>query len=272
MASRFAQAVADRVLVFDGAMGTSIHKCDCDLERDYLGKENCTEILVRTRPEVIQSIHETFLEAGADVVETDSFGGSPLVLAEFDLQGDAYAPQQGVRRDRAGGLRCARQRRAPSFRRRIHGPGHEAPDAGAHDMGRDARCVHRAGTRADRRRRRRAHRRDVPGHPAGQVRDQRVPRGARSLRQERTDDIPIMASVTIETTGTMLLGTEIAAAAEALRGYPILSLGLNCATGPVEMGEHMRLARAPLGPAHQRDPQRRPAGPRRRPARLPAQA
>src|SRR5690606_17064308 len=89
--SRFADELRQRVLVFDGAMGTSIHARELDLERDYLGKENCTEILVQTRPDVIQDIHESFLKAGADAVETDTFGANKLVLAEFDLADQAYA-------------------------------------------------------------------------------------------------------------------------------------------------------------------------------------
>ena len=81
MSSRFQQAVERRVVIFDGAMGTSIHKCDCDLHRDYLGKENCTEVLVLTRPDVIGGIHDSFLAAGADVVETDTFGANRLVFS-----------------------------------------------------------------------------------------------------------------------------------------------------------------------------------------------
>ena len=91
MTHRMFKELARRPLILDGAMGTSIHNCDCDLHRDYLGKENCTEILVRTRPEVIQGIHETFLEAGADGVETDSFGANKLVFAEFDLVAETRA-------------------------------------------------------------------------------------------------------------------------------------------------------------------------------------
>ena len=86
----FTEQLAKRVLVFDGAMGTSIHTLDLDLDRDYLGKENCTEILVQTCPDAIQSIHETFLAAGADAVETDTFGANVLVLAEFDLSDQTY--------------------------------------------------------------------------------------------------------------------------------------------------------------------------------------
>src|SRR5688572_1978958 len=90
MPSRFLQERARRVLVFDGAMGTSIHTHDLDVQRDYCGCENCTDLLVKTRPDVIGGIHESFLAAGADVVETDTFGANRLVLAEFGLQDQAY--------------------------------------------------------------------------------------------------------------------------------------------------------------------------------------
>ncbi|MCB9845672.1 MAG: homocysteine S-methyltransferase family protein [Phycisphaeraceae bacterium] len=70
-------------------MGTAIHAQDLDLEKDYLGCENCPEILVHSRPEVIQAIHESYFEAGADCVETDTFGGAAHVLREFDLESRA---------------------------------------------------------------------------------------------------------------------------------------------------------------------------------------
>src|SRR5262245_60035280 len=83
--SPFLRELDRRVLVFDGAMGTSIYKHALTVEGDYCGCENCTDILVKSRPDVIQSIHESFLAVGADCVETDSFGANKLVLAEFDL-------------------------------------------------------------------------------------------------------------------------------------------------------------------------------------------
>ncbi|MEM9789006.1 MAG: homocysteine S-methyltransferase family protein, partial [Planctomycetota bacterium] len=85
--SQFVDTLKQRVLFLDGAMGTSIHSIeDLDLERDYLGRENCTEVLLLTRPEVIQGIHESFLEAGSDAVETDSFNASVHTMEDQDLQ------------------------------------------------------------------------------------------------------------------------------------------------------------------------------------------
>src|SRR5262245_36977288 len=85
VASRFLEARAGRVLVLDGAMGTSLHEADLPLS-DYEGLENCSEVLVLTRPDVVQAIHERFLEVGCDAVETDTFGGMKHVLVEFGLQ------------------------------------------------------------------------------------------------------------------------------------------------------------------------------------------
>ncbi|MBM4113779.1 MAG: methionine synthase, partial [Phycisphaerae bacterium] len=90
---RLLDAMARRVLVVDGAMGTSIHSCPTCRHEDYLGRENCTDILVRSRPDVIRGIHESFLEVGADVVETDTFGANRLVAAEFDEELVSWVPE-----------------------------------------------------------------------------------------------------------------------------------------------------------------------------------
>ncbi|HBS29922.1 MAG TPA: methionine synthase, partial [Phycisphaerales bacterium] len=238
MPSTFAQHLARRVLVFDGAMGTSIHKCDCDLHRDYLGKENCTEILVQTRPEVIQGIHESFLSVGADVVETDTFGANRLVFAEFDL----VAQTRALNRLAAEVARAACARHStkdkPRFVAGSMGPGTKLITLG------HTTWAQMLDSYAEQAR----------GLLDGGV-DLFIIETAQDIQQVKcainaclkaldergltTDDIPISCSVTIETTGTMLLGTEIAAAAEALRSFPIISLGLNCATGPQEMTEHV---------------------------------
>src|SRR5215467_681839 len=79
-----------RVFVIDGAMGTMLHQVPLSIETDYLGRENCPEILNVTRPDVIQGIHRAYLEAGADIVETNSFGGSRIALADNRLDDRAY--------------------------------------------------------------------------------------------------------------------------------------------------------------------------------------
>jgi len=238
MPSRFAHELSHRVLVFDGAMGTSIHNCDCDLHRDYLDKENCTEILVQTRPDVIQGIHESFLSVGADVVETDTFGANQLVLAEFGLNHQTRALNRRAAEIARAACDLHSTTDKPRFVAGSIGPGTKLITLGHTDWP----------TMLD------SYTEQARGLLQGGA-DLFIIETAQDILQVKcainaclnaldeagksTDHIPILCSVTVETTGAMLLGTEIAAAAEALRNYPILSLGLNCATGPVEMAEHI---------------------------------
>src|SRR5271169_4650364 len=83
--TNFLQTVKERVVVYDGAMGTNIQKRNPTLD-DYWGKENCSEVLVLSRPDIIRDIHADFLRVGCDIVETNTFGGTSLVLGEFDLR------------------------------------------------------------------------------------------------------------------------------------------------------------------------------------------
>ncbi|MFP4146014.1 MAG: homocysteine S-methyltransferase family protein, partial [Phycisphaeraceae bacterium] len=236
--SNFATQFRKKVLFLDGAMGTSIHNYELDLEKDYLGKENCTEILVQSRPDVIQEIHESFLEAGSDAVETDSFGSNKLVLAEFDLVDQTYE----LNKRAAEIARAACEKYATADRPRFvigsMGPGTKLPSLGHTDWdpmfdsyreqvrglidgGSDALLIETC--------------QDILQVKCA------VAASLAAMDEKGTDPekLPILVHVTIETTGTMLLGTEIAAAAQALHPLPILSLGLNCATGPVEMAEHV---------------------------------
>jgi 5-methyltetrahydrofolate--homocysteine methyltransferase len=238
MESHFAAEAGKRTLVFDGAMGTSIHARDLDLHADYCGCENCTDILVATRPDVIQEIHESFLEAGADAVETDTFGANRLVLAEFGLQERCF--ELNRKAAEVARAACAKfvTRQRPRFVVGSMGPGTKLVTLGntTWEVMLDS------------------YREQARGLLAGGV-DAFIIETCQDLLQVKcalnaalsalreagrtAAQVPIMVSVTIETTGTMLLGTEIAAAAAALAGYPIFSLGLNCATGPTEMVEHV---------------------------------
>src|SRR5271169_3229382 len=83
--SDFLQAVQERVVVYDGAMGTNIQFRNPSVD-DYWGKEGCNELLVLSRPDLIKDIHAAFYQVGCDVVETDTFGATRVVLAEYDLQ------------------------------------------------------------------------------------------------------------------------------------------------------------------------------------------
>ncbi len=239
MPSAFAEHLRKRVLVLDGAMGTSIYEHDLDLETDYCGCENCTDILVRTRPDVIGEIHEEFLRVGADCVETDSFGANTLVLSEFDMAGDAYELSKlaaEVARDACDKHSTSDK---PRFVMGSMGPGtklvtlgnttwdemlasYKASALGLIDGGTDTFLIETC-------------------QDLHQVRCALTAcMDALDERGKSHEDIPLMVSVTIEQMGTMLLGTSIEAAAAALKQFPILSLGLNCATGPTEMSEYIQ--------------------------------
>jgi len=238
MDSRFLNELSRRVLVFDGAMGTSLYSHDLDVESDYRGCENCTDILVDTRPDVVSQIHESFLEVGADAVETDTFGASKLVLSEFDLQDETFElAKKGAEIARASADKFSTSDK-PRFAMGSIGPGTKLVTLGQTTW--EAMLDSYAEM--------------ARGLIAGGV-DAFIIETCQDLLQVKcavnaclkaleeagktTEEIPILVSVTIETTGTMLLGTSIEAAATALSRYPIASLGLNCATGPVEMGEHV---------------------------------
>jgi 5-methyltetrahydrofolate--homocysteine methyltransferase len=238
MPSPFLDRLSRGLVVFDGGMGTQIHKVDLSIEHDYCGCENCTDILAKTRPDVIQAIHERYLEAGADVVETDSFGASKLVLAEFGIAERTYE----LARAAAEVGRAAADRHStkdkPRFVAGSMGPGTKLITLGNTDWA----------TMLD------SYRECARGLLDGGA-DLFIIETCQDLLQVKCainavlaaldekgktpNDIPIMASVTIESTGTMLLGSSIEAAATALASYPIISLGLNCATGPIEMSEHV---------------------------------
>ncbi len=227
-------------LLFDGAMGTSIHACTDCKPADWLGRDNCTDILVRSRPDVIQRIHEGFLAAGASVVETDTFGTNRLVAADFDAEMVSWVYDLNVRAARIARAACDRYEEParPRFVAGSMGPGtklitlgqaswvgmcdsYREQARGLIDGGADCfmietcqdllqiKCAVTACLEA-------------------------LEAAGRTVR-----DMPILVSVTMETTGTMLLGSDIAAVVNALRPFPIASLGLNCATGPVEMTPHL---------------------------------
>ncbi len=233
-----------RVLFLDGAMGTSIHKLDLDLDRDYLGKENCTEVLVLTRPDDIQRIHESFLEVGCDAVETDTFGGMKHVLAEFDLQHRCREINRTACRIARAACDKFTTHDRPRFVVGSIGPGTKLISLGQIDWdimfdsyreqaigliegGSDVLLIETQ--------------QDLLGIKCilNAILSAMNELGTRPAVNAADEGIPLMVQVTIEQTGTMLTGTEMAAAAVALQGYPIASLGINCATGPTDMAEHV---------------------------------
>lgn len=238
MASQFLDHLSRRVLVLDGAMGTSIHDKDLDVEADYWGCENCTDVLALSRPDVIQEIHESFLAVGADAVETDSFGGARHVLGEFDIQDKVLELNKAAAEIARAACDAYSTADKPRFVIGSMGPGTKLLTLGQIDWS----TMHAS------------YRDQAAGLIAGGA-DALLIETCQDLLQVKcainaaldaldgagrsVDAIPIMVSVTIEQTGSMLLGTSIEAAATALARYPIATLGLNCATGPTEMAEHL---------------------------------
>jgi 5-methyltetrahydrofolate--homocysteine methyltransferase len=234
--SQILKALRDRVLLCDGAFGSRIQAMDLDVERDYQGAENCTEILNVSRPKIVQQIHEGYLEAGSDIIQTNSFGGSPLTLAEFGISDEAFALNY-----LAGELaRAAVRRFAGDGRQRFVlgsvGPGTRLPSLGHTDYGtlEDAFFTQCSGL-------------VVGGVDALLIETCQDPlqikaavNGARRAFDDVKRVIPIFVQVTVETTGTLLVGADIAAAATVVHSLGVDAMGLNCATGPHEMAEHVR--------------------------------
>ena len=233
----FLETLKERVIVFDGAMGTSIQARNLNAD-DFGGKEleGCNEHLVITRPDVIADVHAAFLTAGADVIETDSFGSASIVLAEYDLAHMAY---ELSRKSAEVAKRVAADFSTEAKPRWVAGSigpttklpslgniGYDAMTAsfeeqalGLLDGGADILLVETC--------------QDLLQSKAALT---AVIRAMKSSGRR----VPVMASVTIEAIGTMLLGSEISAALTTLEPFGIDVVGMNCATGPKQMSENVR--------------------------------
>ena len=225
------------VLVFDGAMGTSLQ--DQNLTADDFGGadyEGCNEYLVETKPDAVSKVHREFLECGADVIETDTFGATSLVLDEYDLGDRAYELN----------LKAAQLAKAlttefstpdkPRFVAGSMGPTTKLPTLG--HIGYDdmkATYVEQAEGLYDG---------DVDLFLVETCQDVLQIKAALNAIEEvfekKGERRPLMVSVTMETTGTMLVGSDASAMLAILEPFPIDVLGLNCATGPDRMAEHIR--------------------------------
>ncbi len=224
--------LADRVLLCDGAMGTQAQARDFDVERDFHGHENCTEILTETRPDFVRAVHRGYLEAGADAIQTNSFGGSPITLGEFGIADKAFA----LNRRAAELAREAVEAFAPDGRTRFVfgsvGPGTRLPSLGHIDYQtlEDALALQCEGLVAG----------GVDAILIETCQDPLQIKAAVNGAKRAAPDIPILVQVTVETTGTLLVGADIAAAATVVHALDVPVIGLNCATGPREMAEHVK--------------------------------
>ncbi|WP_433888351.1 methionine synthase [Streptomyces sp. CA-111067] len=234
-AAALREALATRVVVADGAMGTMLQAQDPTMD-DFEQLEGCNEILNVTRPDIVRSVHEEYFSVGVDCVETNTFGANHSALGEYDIPERIHElAEAGARlaREVADGFAADGR---PRWVLGSMGPGTKLPT-----LGHAPYTTLRDGYEAN-----------AAGLIAG---------GADALIVETTQDLlqtkaavtaahramtaagvklPVICSVTVETTGTMLLGSEIGAALTALEPLGIDLIGMNCATGPAEMSEHLR--------------------------------
>ncbi|MFJ3952796.1 methionine synthase [Streptomyces libani] len=232
----FREALASRVVVADGAMGTMLQAQDPSME-DFQQLEGCNEILNITRPDIVRSVHEEYFAVGVDCVETNTFGANFAALAEYDIPERVFElSESGARiaREVADGFTASTGQQR--YVLGSMGPGTKLPTLG------HAPYV----TLRD------AYQQNAEGMIAGGadallvettqdlLQTKAAILGARRALQATGTDLPVICSVTVETTGTMLLGSEIGAALTALEPLGIDMIGLNCATGPAEMSEHLR--------------------------------
>src|SRR5579859_3109376 len=228
-------ALAERVVVADGAMGTMLQASDATLD-DFDGYEGCNEILNVTRPDIVTAVHEAYLDAGADCITTNSFGANLGNLGEYDLTDRiGELSEASARLARAAADRWATPAR-PRWVLGSVGPGTKLPTLG-HTTFRELRDTYQLNAEA-------LLRGGADALIVETCQDLLQAKAAivgckRAARALDTDAL-VIAQVTIETTGAMLLGSEIAAALTALEPLGIDMIGLNCATGPGEMSEHLR--------------------------------
>src|SRR5690348_10357212 len=231
----FLQAVKERVVVYDGAMGTNIQKRNPTLD-DYWGKENCSEVLVLSRPDIIRDIHADFFRVGCDIVETNTFGGSSIVLGEFDLR-------DKVREINLKAAQLAREvadqfstKDKPRFVAGSLGPttklpslGHIGFEAMVEAFEEQAAALIEGGV-------------DVLLVETAQdlLQAKIATIGVLEAMRKSGKRLPVTVQVTLQESGTMLLGTEIGAALTAVEPFEVDAIGLNCATGPKEMNDAVR--------------------------------
>ena len=229
------RTLSERVVIADGAMGTMLQAANPSLA-DFENHEGCNEILNVSRPDIVRSVHDEYLAAGVDAIETNTFGANWSNLADYGIEDRIYelAFAGGtIAREAADAFSTPDK---PRFVLGSLGPGTKLPSLGhttyenlkiayytaakgLADSGCDALLVETS--------------QDL-------LQVKAAVNGCRQAILEAAHDIVLIAQVTVETTGTMLMGSEIGAALNALEPMGVDLIGLNCATGPAEMSEHLR--------------------------------
>jgi 5-methyltetrahydrofolate--homocysteine methyltransferase len=233
--SRFLKRLQEKVIIFDGAMGTTIQGYNLNAD-DFEGLDGCNEYLVKTRPEIIKEVHAAFFTAGADIVETNTFGSMAVVLAEYDIADQAFALSKQAALLARGVADDFSRDSWPRFVAGSVGPGTKLVTLGHITF--DAMFQ--------------AYFDQILGLIEGGVDLIQIEtcqdllqlkcavNAARAAMRKAGKELPIAAQITVETTGTMLIGSEVLAALVVGESLPIDIFGMNCATGPDLMQEHVR--------------------------------
>lgn len=234
--SQFLEFLDSQILLLDGAMGTQIQAVNLDVEKDYWGQENCSEILNLSRPDFVRGVHKKYLAAGSDAVETNTFGGSSITLGEFDLTDKTIEINKRACELAHEAIAEFSHDGRKRFVIGAIGPGTKLPSLGHIDY--DALEASFA--------------LQAEGLIAGAadaflietaqdpLQIKAAVNGCKLAMHKTQKTLPLMVQVTVETTGTLLVGTDIAAAATVIEALGVDILGMNCATGPQEMADHVK--------------------------------
>lgn len=223
--------VDEEILLFDGACGTNLQEMTIP-DTAWQGCEGCNELLNITSPETIIALHESFLDAGSKVLETNTFGASSIVLAEYGLADRAAE----INRAAVANAKAAIGELSGCYVAGSVGPTTKLPSLShisveelAATLGEQIRALVEAGVDA------------LAIETCQDLLQAKVALVACfEILEELGVELPVLVSVTMERQGTMLVGSDIAAICATLEPFPIFSLGLNCATGPSDMASHIR--------------------------------
>ncbi|MGB9256721.1 MAG: homocysteine S-methyltransferase family protein, partial [Candidatus Korobacteraceae bacterium] len=233
--SDYLKAVQERVVIYDGAMGTAVQAYNLPLD-EFWGKDGYNDILVLSRPDVVKEIHASYLTVGADVVETNTFSSTRIVMAEYDMADQVHeinVAAAKLAREVASSFSSNGRKRfvagsmGPTTK--LHSLGHIGFDdmaaayteqaIGLIEGGVDVLLLETC--------------QDILQAKAGLV-------GIFDALKKTGKNVPVQVQVTMEATGTMLLGTEMGAALTTLEMFDVAVIGMNCATGPKEMNDGVR--------------------------------